>query len=104
MSESSARSFSTASVNAVPAPPPGNSVEDFHQRLSAIRDQASANAERSQRILDRAFDYSKDRTDKSAKPREVRAGTVGAVLDLIDDVALIVNAQSSIVSELDRLA
>lgn len=97
------RNFSAAGaqVNQTETPP-AHVMEDVSRQLGTLAEMVHSNADRTQQVIDRAFG-AKPQAEIKGNPKEVRSGTTGAILDIIDSLRHSVQWQTKTIDELNRL-
>ena len=95
--------YSTGAAAAPSVKPSTNAVQEINQRLAALQESFGKNAERMDRIIDRAFGSAKQDGASGGNPRAVPNGEIGALMERLDDLGALADRQSDIIGRLDTI-
>lgn len=85
-------------------PASANAVQEMSQRLSVLWEKFGSNAERLERVVDRAFGSSKgDGQTSGGQPRSAPSGEIGAILERLDDLSALADRQAGTISKIDTI-
>lgn len=103
MMQTGNNSYTQVGAQAITIPTPNSSIQEANARLSSLVEELSANLDRMERIISRAFGQSTGKDANGNVPKPVPNGEIGALNERIEQLSNICSQQGQAISRLDSI-